>query len=168
MLANAAARRYAWRMSICYVESPVGRLAVEADHDAVTSLRWVGDDERADDTSSTRVLTEAVRQLDRYFGRKLTRFDLPLAARGTDFQKRVWAALVEIPYGSTETYGHLAERIGSPRGTRAVGAATGRNPISIIVPCHRLVGASGGLVGYAGGLDRKRWLLDLETGSALL
>ena len=101
-------------------------------------------------------------------GAVITTFDLRLEPAGTDFQRQVWDALRTIPYGATETYGHLAERIGHPRGTRAVGAATGRNPISIIVPCHRLVGASGGLTGYAGGLDRKRWLLDLEAGGVLV
>ncbi len=167
MLANAAARRYAWRMSICYVESPVGRLAVEADHDAVTSLRWVGDDERADDTSSTRVLTEAVRQLDRYFGRKLTQFDLPLAARGTDFQKRVWALMSDIPYGETMTYGGMATVLAS--GPRAVGMACGRNPIPIIVPCHRVMGGGRSEGGFSGGqgLPTKRKLLALE-GAILL
>lgn len=167
MLANAAARRYAWRMSICYVESPVGRLALEADHDAVTSLRWVGTDERADDTSSTPMLEEAVRQLDRYFARKLTQFDLPLAARGTDFQKRVWKMMSGIPYGETMTYGGMAAALAS--GPRAVGMACGRNPIPIIVPCHRVMGSGRNEGGFSGGqgLPTKRKLLALE-GAILL
>lgn len=167
MLANAAARRYAWRMSICYVESPVGRLAIEADHDAVTSLRWVGTDERADDTSSTPMLEEAVRQLDRYFARKLTQFDLPLAARGTDFQKRVWKMMSGIPYGETMTYGGMAAALAS--GPRAVGMACGRNPIPIIVPCHRVMGSGRNEGGFSGGqgLPTKRKLLALE-GAILL
>ncbi|TAJ32595.1 MAG: methylated-DNA--[protein]-cysteine S-methyltransferase [Reyranella sp.] len=154
-------------MSICYVESPVGRLAVEADHDAVTSLRWVGADEHADDTSSTPVLIEAVRQLDQYFSRKLRHFDLPLAARGTDFQKRVWKLMSDIPYGETMTYGGMAAALAS--GPRAVGMACGRNPIPIIVPCHRVMGSGRSEGGFSGGqgLPTKRKLLALE-GAILL
>ena len=167
MLANAAARRYASRMSICYVESPVGRLAVEADHDAVTSLRWADMDERTGDASSTPVLTEAVRQLDKYFARKLRHFDLPLAARGTDFQKRVWKLMRDIPYGETMTYGGMAAALAS--GPRAVGMACGRNPIPIIVPCHRVMGSGRNEGGFSGGqgLPTKRKLLALE-GAILL
>lgn len=162
MLANDAARRYASRMSICYVASPVGRLAIEADRDAVTSLRWAGADEPAHDQSSTALLQEAVRQLDRYFACKLRRFDLPLAARGTDFQKRVWKMMSEIPYGETMTYGGMAAALGS--GPRAVGMACGRNPIPIIVPCHRVTGSGRSEGGFSGGqgLPTKRRLLALE------
>ncbi len=162
MLANAGARRYACHMSICYVDSPVGRLAIEADHDAVTSVRWAGDGERARDPSSNPVLEEAVRQLDRYFKGKLKRFDLPLAARGTDFQKSVWKMMCEIPFGGTATYGGMAMALGS--GPRAVGMACGRNPIPIIVPCHRVLGSGGKEGGFSGGkgLPTKRQLLALE------
>lgn len=114
------------------------------------------------------VAEDAVQQLAEYFAGRRTSFELALDPHGTEFQRTVWAALREIDYGSTETYGALAQRIGSPRSSRAVGAATGRNPISIIVPCHRLVGASGQLTGYAGGLDRKRWLLEHEAGDVLI
>ena len=112
----------------------------------------------------------AADQLDAYFAGELTTFDLPLAPLGSEFQQRVWAALQEIPYGGTESYGELADRIGSPGGARAVGLANGKNPIGIIIPCHRVVGSNGSLTGYGGGLDRKRQLLDLElavTGAAL-
>ena len=162
MLANAGDRRYAWHMSICYVDSPVGRLALEADHEAVTSLRWASDGETTRDTSSTPVLKEAMRQLDRYFKGKLKRFDLPLAARGTDFQKSVWKMMVEIPFGGTATYGGMAMALGS--GPRAVGMACGRNPIPIIVPCHRVLGSGGKEGGFSGGqgLPTKRKLLALE------
>jgi len=162
MLANAGAGRYACHMSICYVDSPVGRLALEADHDAVTALRWAGDSEHTRDTSSTPVLEEAMRQLDRYFEGKLTRFDLPLAARGTDFQKSVWKMMVEIPFGGTATYGGMAVALGS--GPRAVGMACGRNPIPIIVPCHRVLASGGKEGGFSGGqgLPTKRKLLALE------
>jgi methylated-DNA-[protein]-cysteine S-methyltransferase len=103
-------------------------------------------------------------QLGEYFAGERTRFSLPLAPTGTEFQRRVWAALAEIPYGTTIDYGELARRIGRPGAARAVGAANGRNPISIIVPCHRVVGAGGALTGYSGGLERKRLLLELEGG----
>lgn len=106
--------------------------------------------------------TTATVQLEDYFDGRRTDFDLPLALDGTDFQRRVWAALRQIPYGHTVTYRQLAERIGRPSAARAVGLANGRNPVSIIVPCHRVVGATGELTGYAGGLERKRWLLELE------
>ena len=106
--------------------------------------------------------TAAADQLDAYFAGDLTTFSLPLAPRGSTFQQRVWAALQDIPYGETESYGELAERIGSPGAARAVGLANGKNPISIVIPCHRVVGANGNLTGYGGGLDRKKQLLDLE------
>jgi O-6-methylguanine DNA methyltransferase len=112
----------------------------------------------------------AADQLDAYFAGERTTFDLPLAARGSDFQQRVWAALLGIPYGATESYGDLAQRIGSPGAARAVGLANGKNPIGIVIPCHRVVGSNGSLTGYGGGLDRKRQLLDLEravSGAAL-
>lgn len=149
-------------MSICYVTSPVGRLAIEADHDALTGLRWASDGEQARDQDMTPVLEEATRQLDRYFARKLKRFELPLAARGTDFQKSVWRMMSEIPYGETATYGGMAVALGS--GPRAVGMACGRNPIPVIVPCHRVLGSGGKEGGFSGGqgLPTKRKLLALE------
>ncbi|MFO1076322.1 MAG: methylated-DNA--[protein]-cysteine S-methyltransferase [Planctomycetota bacterium] len=105
----------------------------------------------------------ARRQLAEYFAGARTRFDLELAPAGTPFQQRVWRALCAIPFGSTCSYGHIAARIGKPTASRAVGAANGRNPIAIVVPCHRVVGGDGTLTGYAGGLDKKRWLLALEA-----
>ncbi|AZS75105.1 cysteine methyltransferase [Streptomyces lydicus] len=105
---------------------------------------------------------ETIAQLRAYFRGELTTFDLPLALRGTPFQRRVWAALCTIPYGETVSYGQLAERLGAPSASRAVGLANGRNPVGIIVPCHRVVGANGSLTGYGGGLDRKRRLLAFE------
>jgi methylated-DNA-[protein]-cysteine S-methyltransferase len=114
---------------------------------------------RAEDAA---LLAEAARQLGEYFDGRRTEFDLPLALDGTPFQRTVWAELLRIPYGETVTYGELAERIGRPTAARAVGLANGRNPISIVVPCHRVVGATGGLTGYGGGIDRKRQLLEWE------
>src|SRR5690242_4567781 len=106
------------------------------------------------------VVREATQQLTAYFAGERTEFDLPLAPEGTEFQKRVWKALVEIPFGETRSYGELARSIGKPAAVRAVGAANGRNPIGIIVPCHRVIGAGGKLVGYGGGLPMKQMLLD--------
>jgi methylated-DNA-[protein]-cysteine S-methyltransferase len=112
----------------------------------------------------------AAEQINAYFAGELTTFDLPLAPRGSEFQLRVWTALRDIPYGRTESYGDLAKRIGSPGAARAVGLANGKNPIGIVIPCHRVVGSNGSLTGHGGGLDRKRRLLDLElavSGAAL-
>jgi methylated-DNA-[protein]-cysteine S-methyltransferase len=114
------------------------------------------------------VLLEASRQLQAYFAGERREFDLPLAPYGSDFQRRVWNALLEIPYGETISYLELARRLGDPRAVRAVGSANGRNPISIIIPCHRVIGADGSLVGYGGGLERKRWLLRHEAAYAPL
>ncbi|OFX05264.1 MAG: hypothetical protein A3D94_03385 [Alphaproteobacteria bacterium RIFCSPHIGHO2_12_FULL_66_14] len=154
-------------MSICYIESPVGRLALEADDDCVTAVRWASPGERATSSmtgtgKANPVLKEATRQLDRYFGRRLRRFDLPLAAHGTDYQKRVWAMMRDIPFGETATYGGMAMALGS--GPRAVGMACGRNPLPIIVPCHRVLASGGKEGGYSGGrgLPTKHQLLALE------
>jgi methylated-DNA-[protein]-cysteine S-methyltransferase len=162
MLAKPDGRRYACHMSICYVDTPVGRLALEADHDAVTGVRWASPGERSRDKTPSPVLKEATRQLERYFSRKLKRFDLPLAARGTDFQNRVWTMMREIPYGETATYGGMAMALGS--GPRPIGMACARNPIPIIVPCHRVLASGGKEGGFSGGkgLPTKRQLLALE------
>lgn len=153
------------------VESPVGPLSVGVRDEAVTALymrtrRHAPDDDGLGerlDAGDDAVLAEAARQLAEYFAGERQEFALPLAPAGTDFQQRVWRALTEIPYGTTESYGDLARRIGAgPSACRAVGLANGHNPISIVVPCHRVIGASGSLTGYGGGLERKRFLLDLE------
>ena len=166
-MANAGRERYALAMSIIYVESPVGRLALEADGDTLTGVswtsgRWTSATERSKDEKATPVLREARRQLDQYFGRKLQRFDLPLAARGTPFQQSVWKMMRAIPFGETATYGSMARALGS--GPRAVGMACGRNPLPIIVPCHRVLASGGREGGFSGGqgLPTKRELLALE------
>ncbi len=151
-------------------QTPVGPLTLVARGEAVVGV-WMEDQRHhpgllaygepagADDP----VLAGAAAQLEEYFAGRRTEFDLPLAPEGTDFQRRVWAELMRIPYGETVTYGELARRLGNPTGSRAVGLANGRNPIGIVVPCHRVVGSGGDLTGYGGGLPRKRLLLDLEA-----
>jgi methylated-DNA-[protein]-cysteine S-methyltransferase len=149
-------------MTICYIASPVGRLALEADGDALAAVRWASAAEKAPKAQSTAVLREAARQLQRYFAGRLKIFDLPLAPHGTDFHKRVWSLMRDIPFGETATYGGMAMALGS--GARAVGTACGRNPIPIIVPCHRVLASGGKVGGYSGGhgLPTKRRLLALE------
>ena len=142
------------------VESPVGPLALESDGAALTALRFGpgGAGELCP------VLEETRRQLEEYFSGRRREFDLPLTPRGTPFQQAVWRALMTIPYGETAGYGEIAARIGNPRACRAVGMANNRNPISIIIPCHRVIGADGSMVGYGGGLPIKEYLLKLEMG----
>lgn len=130
-------------------------------YDVAPASDWVED-------PTFPALCDARRQLSEYFAGRRAVFDLPLAPAGTDFQQRVWAALPAIPCGQTRAYGDIARGVGERSAVRAVGAAVGRNPISVIVPCHRVIGAGGGLTGYAGGLDRKRRLLALEAGDAAL
>lgn len=120
---------------------------------------------RGDGPAADPLLADAAGQLTEYFAGDRTDFDLPLRLQGTDFQQRVWRALCDIPFGATWSYGELAAHIGNPTASRAVGLANGRNPISIIVPCHRVIGADGSLTGYGGGIERKRWLLAHERGS---
>jgi len=154
------------------VDSPIGELLLLGDRHVLQGL-WMLDGRTAVDRSGwTRAggpFEQARGQLDEYFAGRRLEFDLPLAMAGTPFQRRVWRALLDIPYGGTTTYGELARRVqpaGGWQAARAVGAANGRNPIAVIVPCHRVVGADGSLTGYGGGLERKRLLLDLETATA--
>ncbi|MFD8547751.1 methylated-DNA--[protein]-cysteine S-methyltransferase [Streptomyces sp. NPDC059649] len=150
-------------------DTPVGPLTLVAAGDALTGLYMTDQRHRPpEETFGTPAdpddppFAAAATQLRAYFRGELTTFDLPLALRGTPFQRRVWAALCTIPYGETRTYGQLAALLGTPGAARAVGLANGRNPVGIIVPCHRVVGADGSLTGYGGGLDRKRRLLAFE------
>lgn len=151
------------------VSSPLGELLLVGDGYALTGLfmapeqgetATVGSDWRADPA----LFTEAEEQLRAYFAGELRVFDVPLAPRGTTFQRQVWQALTTIPYGRTATYAAIAAKVGRPTAFRAVGLANGRNPISVVVPCHRVIGSDGTLTGYGGGLGRKRQLLDLERG----
>lgn len=146
------------------IESPVGRLKLVATDDGLAAILWENDNAHrvplnivAED-STHPVLVETERQLDEYFAGKRTSFDLTLDFAGTEFQKKVWKALLAIPFGETRSYGQIAKQIGSPTAVRAVGAANGRNPISIIAPCHRVIGSTGKLTGFAGGLDAKAQL----------
>jgi len=149
-------------------ESPIGELLLTASDSALTGVWFPGKGEVTAAAASAgrgpanAVLARACEQLAEYFAGTRTTFAVPLEPAGTPFQRRVWEALRAIPYGATLSYSELARRLGDVRATRAVGAANGRNPIPIVVPCHRVVGADGSLTGFGGGLDRKRWLLEHE------
>ena len=152
------------------VDSPYDALTLVA-VDGVLSRMYMTDQrhrprEETFGEPDPRPFGEAIRQLDAYFAGELTEFDLPLRLDGTEFQRRVWEQLRRIPYGETRTYGELAEALGSPGASRAVGLANGKNPVTIIVPCHRVIGAGGSLTGYGGGLSRKQRLLAFESGAA--
>ncbi|MQA03568.1 MAG: methylated-DNA--[protein]-cysteine S-methyltransferase [Streptosporangiales bacterium] len=145
--------------------SPVGKIAVQVDESGVRVIDFLGKESPApvDERPAHPVLREVGEQLRTYFAGERTTFDLPLAFRGSPFQLRVWQALLEVPYGYTWTYKELAERVDGSANPRSVGSANGQNPLPIVVPCHRVVGADGTLVGYGGGLDIKRKLLELEA-----
>lgn len=155
-----------------YIDSPIGRLLLRSDGVALTGLYMNVSGDVADrpvhgmetwtEDAGAGPLPEAARQLGEYFAGKRREFDLQLHMQGTEFQRRVWQTLLEIPYGATWSYGELARRINNPNASRAVGLANGRNPISILVPCHRVIGADGSLTGYGGGVERKQWLLAHE------
>ncbi|MER6313920.1 methylated-DNA--[protein]-cysteine S-methyltransferase [Streptomyces sp. NPDC001581] len=156
------------------VDSPYGPLTLVATDGFLSGLYMTEQRHRpAEESFGERVAAteepfpEVVRQLAAYFAGELIEFDLPLRLEGTDFQRSVWEQLVRIPYGETWSYGELAARLGKPNASRAVGLANGKNPVGIIVPCHRVIGASGGMTGYGGGLDRKVRLLAFESGEPL-
>jgi methylated-DNA-[protein]-cysteine S-methyltransferase len=147
-----------------YHESPIGLIEVGCTSDAVRSLNFV---ERQRETSTSNAVVEkAVRQIKEYFAGDRREFDVPVDAQGTPFQKAVWRRLLEIPYGRTASYRDIARSLGNPKAVRAVGGANGRNPIAIIVPCHRIIGSDGSLTGYGSGIWRKEWLLEHEGWSA--
>ena len=157
-------KRYVYRMQ----DSPVGRLTLVASDDGLAAILWENDrpgrvrlDLDAEDTTHP-VLVETGRQLDEYFDGRRKQFALPLDMAGTAFQRKVWNALLRIPFGETRSYREIARQIGNPAAVRAVGAANGRNPVSIVAPCHRVIGSSGALTGFAGGLGTKADLLALE------
>jgi methylated-DNA-[protein]-cysteine S-methyltransferase len=155
-------------MRYCEIPSPVGRLRLAGDEEGLRSISFqnrFSPTEIAEDCKRTEEpFREVIAQLGAYFAGDLRRFDLALAPEGTPFQRDVWSALMTIPYGETVSYGELARRLGRSNASRAVGAANGRNPIPIIIPCHRVIGADGSLTGFGGGLPIKRRLLELEAG----
>lgn len=157
------------------MRSPVGRLKLVASDGGLAGVLWEHDKvqrvphlKNAFEHANHPVLLEARRQLEEYFQGKRKQFDLKLDFVGTDFNKKIWNILLTIPYGETRTYGEIARQIEAPRAVRAVGTANGRNPISIIAPCHRVIGSNGKLTGFAGGLEAKAYLLRLETNGDLL
>jgi methylated-DNA-[protein]-cysteine S-methyltransferase len=153
------------------IDSPYGPLTLVATDGSLSGLYMVAQRHRPPEehfgTRDDTPFGETTDQLEAYFAGELKEFDLPLSLAGTPFQRTVWAQLQKIPYGETRSYGELADALGNPKASRAVGLANGKNPVGIIVPCHRVVGADGSLTGYGGGLDRKQRLLDFERGAAL-
>ncbi len=160
-------------MKTIYTEmpSPLGVVTIQANSQGVLGI-WFETCTTKPELLGVRddfhpILTDTIEQLEEYFSGLRNEFELPLAARGTEFQNQVWQALTTIPYGETWSYQDLADAIGNPKAVRAVGMANGKNPISIVVPCHRVIGKNGKLTGYAGGVDRKQRLLALEQGKPL-
>jgi methylated-DNA-[protein]-cysteine S-methyltransferase len=152
----------------CHVDSPIGSLLLTSDGESLTGL-YMGAPSKSPELGSDWLekpngapLAKAARQLEEYFAGKRKEFDLPLKMEGTEFQKRVWRQLTRIPFGETWSYGQLAKTLDNPNGSRAVGLANGRNPIAVIVPCHRVIGADGSMTGFGGGIPRKQWLLAHE------
>lgn len=159
-------------MNYCYVDSPVGILLVAGDDEAIRRIEFPRDGKRATPESgwhesTSGLLQEAAKQLNEYFSGCRTVFTLPLVPEGTEFQKAVWRRLQDIPYGQTISYGELAKDVGNPKASRAVGAANGCNPLPIVIPCHRVIGANGKLTGFGGGLPTKQALLTLEANPKL-
>ena len=156
------------------MKSPVGELKLVASEKGLAAVLWENDDsyrvpmDSMEENKKHPLLRDAERQLNAYFSGKLEKFTLKLDFAGTEFQKQVWSALLTIPFGETRSYGEIAAQIGRPTAVRAVGAANGKNPISIIAPCHRVIGSNGKLTGFAGGLKAKALLLDLESKNNLL
>lgn len=145
-----------------HLKTPTGTLQINATEKEIIAISFLFEKPRPA-VNPNHLCEEAAFQLKAYFTEKLTKFDLPLRQDGTEFQNKVWKELMEIPFGKTITYGQLATKLGDPNYVRAVGAANGKNPLAIVVPCHRVIGANGSLVGYAGGLQRKKWLLNFES-----
>lgn len=156
------------KLSYMYLASPVGQLKLVANAQALVAVLWENENPKRVrlaellEEAQHPVLLETAKQLNEYFAGQRRQFDLPLDFEGTDFQQKVWQVLLSIPFGETRSYKQIAEQIGNPKAVRAVGAANGKNPISIIAPCHRVIGASGKLVGFAGGLENKDILLKIE------
>jgi len=155
-------------ISIGSLPSPLGPVTVVANSQGVEEVAFRESAEQIGGDDARRHRDLAILQLEEYFAGQRNHFELPLAAEGTPFQQKVWQALMSIPHGQTCSYQHIANTIGQPKAVRAVGAANGKNPIAIVVPCHRVIGANGRLTGYAGGLNKKQWLLNFENPQATL
>ena len=149
-------------METGYLNSPIGTLKLKGDEEGLASVSFI-DSEVTETNIIHHVLKEPLKQLKEYFEGSRTHFDLKLHPEGTEFQKKVWHKLIEIPYAKTVSYQEIANRLNDPKVIRAAASANGKNPIAIIIPCHRVVGSDGSLTGYAGGLHRKKWLLDHEN-----
>lgn len=147
---------------IASMDSPVGPLKITSTQLAISSVDFVDHEFESEDLELPEVLRKCLSQLEQYFTGRLETFDLPLKPSGTDFQQEVWRALIEIPFGTTISYLELSKILGDPKAIRAVAAANGKNPIPIIIPCHRVIGSDGSLTGFAGGLVKKEWLLRHE------
>ena len=157
------AEKSAEAMDKAYLDSPIGMLELQADREGLRSVHILAAGDVAKPAGpASGILADAIRQMEAYFQGQLAQFDLPLSPRGTDFQRRVWVTLAGVPAGKTITYLELARRLGDPKCIRAAGTANGKNPIAVIIPCHRVIGSDGSLVGYAGGLPAKQWLLEHE------
>ncbi|WP_373929896.1 methylated-DNA--[protein]-cysteine S-methyltransferase [Vibrio cyclitrophicus] len=141
--------------------APIGKMVIISNGDAIIEIDHLNTEPEQTENPDSLCL-ETARQLDEYFAGQRTSFDLPLEPKGTDFQRKAWVALTSIPYGETISYGEQAKRMDNPKAVRAVGGANGKNPFSIVVPCHRVIGANGTLTGYTGGMNRKEWLLSFE------
>ncbi len=149
-------------MNVIYYDTEIGKIKIEENGGAITKIEFMGQEIQEELGNETELLKETVKQLEEYFRGVRKDFDLPLEPNGTEFQRRVWKSLIEIPYGETRSYSEIAKAIGNEKACRAVGMANNKNPIPIIIPCHRVIGVNGKLVGYAGGLDVKEKLLKLE------
>ncbi len=147
---------------ISYLKSPIGQIKLTADGSSVNSILFVFNDTEMEEENINSVLTQCKKEFSEYFSGKRKEFEVPISQAGTGFQQRVWNELLKIPYGETVSYNFIAESLGDRKSIRAVGASNGKNQISIIVPCHRVIGSDGSLTGYAGGLWRKKWLLNHE------
>ncbi len=147
---------------ITYLRTPIGQLKITADETAVNSILFVFNDTEMEEENLNQVVTQCKKELAEYFAGKRKEFDVPTRQTGTEFQQRVWSELVKIPYGKTVSYNDIAIALGDKKSVRVVGSSNGKNQISIIVPCHRVIGKDGSLTGYAGGLWRKEWLLKHE------
>lgn len=160
---NPTFERHKMNMKKAVFNSPLGKIEIIGDDSGIVSVIFLDSEEMAISEIIPLELTDAVGQLNEYFAGERKEFNLKLSPKGTDFQKRVWAELERIPYGKTVSYQQIANRLGNPKVIRAAASANGKNPISVIIPCHRVIGSDGSLTGYASGLHRKKWLLELEN-----